>query len=323
MNGKRKNGSWVHAFSKRALPPLKLPFEYCDTPELRVFNLATEGMPCIPVLGQTRIGMGGRPTTTEEHTHEECLEISYCQRGELVFESGGREYLFSPGCVFVSRPNEPHRLKAYPKGLLMYWLFVRIPKREYPFLSMPMRESKWLRKALQEMPHRLFTGGDAVRKAFQRVFDVYDSEPAKTPQRALRLRAGVTDLLLTILDASQGGSAASGDERVERAIEEIRADPVKEFSIDALAAKTACSPSNLILRFKRLTGLPPQAFRNACRIECAKRELEKGDRSMLSLALSLGYSSAQNFATQFRLATGKTPSAWRTSGQKGKLAPVR
>ena len=323
MNGKRKNGSRPHAFSKRALPPLKLPFEYCDTPELRVFNLASEGMPCIPVLGQTRIGMGGRPTTTEEHTHEECLEISYCQRGELVFESGGREYLFSPGCVFVSRPNEPHRLKAYPKGLLMYWLFVRIPKREYPFLSMPMRESKWLRKALQEMPHRLFTGGDAVRKAFQRVFDVYDSEPAKTPQRALRLRAGVTDLLLTILDASQGGSAASGDERVERAIEEIRADPVKEFSIDALAAKTACSPSNLILRFKRLTGLPPQAFRNACRIECAKRELEKGGRSMLSLALSLGYSSAQNFATQFRLATGKTPSAWRTSGQKGKLAPVR
>ena len=313
MNGKRKNGSRAHAFPKRALPPLKLPFEYCDTPELRVFNLAAEGMPCIPVFGLTRIGMGGRQTTTEEHTHEECLEISYCQRGELVFESGGRDYLFSPGCVFVSRPNEPYRLKAYPKGLLMYWLFVRIPKREYPFLSMPMRESKWLRKALQEMPHRLFTGGDAVRKAFQRVFDVYDSEPAKTPQRALRLRAGVTDLLLTILDASQGGSAASGDERVERVIEEIRANPVKEFSIDALAAKTACSPSNLILRFKRLTGLPPQAFRNACRIERAKRELEKGGRSMLSLALSLGYSSAQNFATQFRLATGKTPSAWRTS----------
>ena len=48
-----------------------------------------------------------------------------------------------------------HRLKAYPKGLLMYWLFVRMPKREYPFLSMPMRESKWLRSALQTMPHRL------------------------------------------------------------------------------------------------------------------------------------------------------------------------
>ena len=301
----------TRAFSKRALPPLKLPFGYCDTPELRVFNLANEGMPCIPVLGLTRIGKGGRPTTTEEHVHEECIEISYCQRGELVFESGGKEYLFSPGRVFVSRPNEPHRLKAYPKGLLMYWLFVRLPKREYPFLSMSMRESKWLRSALQSMPYRLFTGGDAVRKAFQRVFDAYDSEPPNTPQRSLRLRTGIADLLLAILDASQGGSAASGDERVERVIEEIRADPVKEFSIDALAAKAACSPSNLIICFKRLTGLPPLAFRNSCRIELAKRELKNGKRSMLSLALALGYSSAQNFATQFRLATGKTPREWR------------
>jgi AraC-like DNA-binding protein len=188
---------------------------------------------------------------------------------------------------------------------------------------MSMRESKWLRSELRDMPHRLFTGGDGVRKAFQRVFDVYDSVPAKSPQRSLRLRSGVTELLLAILDASRGGTSASSDERVERAIEEIRADPVSEFTIDALAAKTACSPSSLILRFKHLTGLPPQAFRNACRIERAKSELAKSSRSMLAIALSLGYSSAQNFATQFRLATGKTPSAWRTSGQKGKLAPVR
>ena len=187
-----KRKSRTRAVSKRALPPLKLPFEYCDTPELRVFNFADEGMPCIPVLGLTRIGKGGRPTTTQEHVHEECIEISYCQRGELVFESGGKEYLFSPGRVFVSRPNEPHRLKAYPKGLLMYWLFVRLPKREYPFLSMSTRESKWLRSALQSMPHRLFTGGDAVRKAFQlQAFDRASAArlPQRLPDRTRQTRA--------------------------------------------------------------------------------------------------------------------------------------
>jgi AraC-like DNA-binding protein len=261
--------------------------------------------------------------SVEEHVHVGFVEILYCLGGNITYKSMGTSYAFRPGKIFVSRPDEPHRLKMFPKGLLMYWIYVRMPKRDYPLLSMSMRESKWLRKALQEMPHRLFTGGDAVRKAFQRVFDVYDSEPAKTPQRALRLRAGVTDLLLTILDASQGGSAASGDERVERVIEEIRADPVKEFSIDALAVKTACSPSNLILRFKRLTGLPPRAFRNACRIERAKSELAKSSRSMLAIALSLGYSSAQNFATQFRLATGMTPSAWRIAYSKSRDVSAR
>lgn len=303
---------------KRALPRLKLPFAYCDTPELRVLDLTAEGLPSIPVLGLSRFAKGGRATTSEEHVHEECIEIAYCQRGELVFESGGKEYPFRPGCVFVSRPDEPHRLKTFPKGLLMYWLFVRIPKRNHTLLALPVRESKWLCSALEDMPHRLFTGGDTVRKAFQRVFDVYDSQPLRSPQRKLQLRAGVTDLLLTVLEVSTGGAAASGDERVERAIEEIRADPVKEFTIDALAVKTACSPSNLIQRFKRLTGLPPQAFRNACRIERAKSELAKSSRSMLAIALSLGYSSAQNFATQFRLATGMTPSAWRIAYSKSR-----
>lgn len=308
---------------KRIPPQLKLPFPYCDTSEMRVLDLTAEGLPCIPVLGLTRLAKGGRATTSEEHVHEECIEISYCQRGELVFESGGREYQFRPGCVFVSRPDEPHRLKMFPKGLLMYWLFVRMPKRDYPLLSMSTRESKWMRSELRNMPHRLFVGGDGVRKAFQRVFAAYDYAQVKSPQRSLLLRSGVTELLLAIIDASRIGAETTGDGRVERAIEEIRADPVSEFTIDSLAAKTACSPSNLILRFKRLTGLPPQAFRNACRIERAKRELAKSSRSMLAIALSLGYSSAQNFATQFRLATGMTPSAWRIAYSKSRDGSAR
>ena len=296
---------------KGTLQHLKLPFVYCDTPELRVLDLTADGMPCIPVLGLTRLAKGGRSTTSDEHVHEECIEISYCQRGELVFESCGKEYMFRPGHVFVSRPNEPHRLKMYPKGLLMYWMFVRLPKGDYPLFSLSKRESRWFKSALCEMPNRLFVGGDRVRRAFQDMFSMYDTLPARTPQRALRLRIGVVNLLLAILDASAGKVAIPVDERIERVIADIREDPVREFTIDELVSNTMLSPSNLILRFKQLTGLPPQAFRNACRIERAKRELEKGDRSMTSLALSLGYSSAQNFATQFRLATGKTPSSWR------------
>ena len=290
-------------------PPLKLPFSYCDTPELRVLDLTADGVPCIPVLGLTRIGRGGRPTTSAEHVHEECIEISYCRRGELVFESGGREYPFRPGCVFVSRPDEPHRLKTYPKGLLMYWLFFRLPRKGYPLLSLPRREAAWLKSAMRDIPNRLFLGGDGVRLAFQRVFAVYDREPRRTPQRTLKMRAAVLDLLLAVLDASAGGEAIPADDRIEMVIDAIRADPVKNFTIDELAMRTALSPSNLIVRFKRITGLPPQAFRNACRIELAKRKLERG-WTVTATALSLGYSSAQNFATQFRLATGRTPREW-------------
>lgn len=293
--------------------PLKLPFEYCDTPELRVLDLTADGIPCIPVLGLTRIGRGGRPTTSEEHVHEGCIEISYCQRGELVFESEGREFPVQPGCVFVSRPNEPHRLKTYPRGLLMYWFFFRLLHGTHRTLALPEREASWLTDSLHNMPNRLFTGGDRVRIAFQRLFTAYDHEPRPSPQRTLRLRLAVLDLILSVLDASTGGKALPDDDRVKQAIAEIRSNPVKKFSIDELAARISISPSNLILRFKRLAGLPPQAFRNACRIDLAKKELADSSKTVTSIALSLGYSSAQNFATQFRLATGKTPRGWHTT----------
>ena len=179
-------------------------------------------------------------------------------------------------------------------------------------LMLPKNECRWLTAALRGLPHRMFVGGDRVDRAFRRLFAVYDHEPRRTPQRTLRIRAAVVDLLLSVVDASSCGEVQASDKRVEQVIADIRADPVKVFSIDELAARTALSPSNLILHFKRLTGLPPQAFRNACRIERAKAELRNGPRTITSLAIALGYSSAQNFATQFRLATGKTPRAWRT-----------
>lgn len=292
-------------------PPLNLPFEYRDTPDLRVLDLSPDGIRCIPVLGRTHLRGIGAATTSEEHVHDECIEMSFCHRGELAFESMGEVYRFSPGMVFVSRPNERHRLQVFPKGLLMYWMFFRIPKRNVPLLSLPPAEAKWLVKSLVEMPNRLFSGGDRIRLAFQRVFGVYDTEPRGTAQRTFRLRVAVQDLLLSILEASSSAPKEQDGSRIRQIIEEIRADPVKPLTIDGLVTRLAMSPSSLIAQFKRITGLPPLAFRNACRIERAKQELKKGGQTMLALALSLGYSSAQNFATQFRLATGRTPLEWR------------
>ncbi len=291
--------------------PLKLPFDYCDTPDIRILDLSPDGMPCIPVLGRTRRRTVGRETTKDEHVHKECVEISFCQRGELAFESMGREYAFTPGMVFVSRPDEPHRLKVFPKGLLMYWMFFRIPGRGASVLSLPPNESRWLVKSLLSIPQRLFRGDDVIRVAFRRVFAAYDREPPRTPQRLLRLRLAVTNLLMAVIDASGNASERVSASSIETVMNEIRANPAVPVSIDGLVDRLAMSPSHLIHGFKMMSGLPPLAFRNACRIASAKRELERGKASIVSIAASLGYSSAQNFATQFRIATGRTPKEWR------------
>ena len=118
---------------------LKLSFDYMDSPERRVLSLVPDGVPCVPVLGFDAYRCQWRAAPI--HVHEECLEISLCLRGDLEFELGGKRYPFRPGFVFVSRPDEPHRLCAYPKGMSKYWLLFRVPVRGERI----SRNQAWLR----------------------------------------------------------------------------------------------------------------------------------------------------------------------------------
>ena len=80
--------------------PLRLSFEYMDTPERRVLSLATDGAPCVPVLGYDAYQRQWRAAPV--HVHDECLEISLCLRGDLEFELFGEIFPFRPGGRSVS-----------------------------------------------------------------------------------------------------------------------------------------------------------------------------------------------------------------------------
>ena len=73
---------------------LKLSFDYIDTPERRVLSLAADGVACVPVLGFDAYRRQWRAAPV--HVHDECLEISFCLRGDLAFELGGERYPFRP-----------------------------------------------------------------------------------------------------------------------------------------------------------------------------------------------------------------------------------
>ena len=282
-----------------------------ETSEVRVVDLRHDGIACIPALECVR-KKAFKGTTCAEHVHDGCMEIVFCQRGTLVFEGMGITYPFHPGMVFVSRPDEPHRLSSFPQGMFIYNILVRIGKRGTSMLGLPSREADCLRDRLLSLPKRLFFGGDNVRFAFQCLFRAYDEEERNTPWRRLRLKNAVMDLLFAVIDAANTADDHIAANPLADAIAAIRANPAVAFTLDELAARTHLSPHHLVRQFKRFTGLPPLAFRNSCRTEQAKRELANRTRSIGSIAVRLGYSSTQNFATSFRVATGKTPSAWRS-----------
>jgi AraC-like DNA-binding protein len=289
-------------------PVSNLRFDYMNTSERRVLNLEESGLPAVPMLGYCNY-RNPRPDVPE-HWHPGCIEIHYGVRNALSFGFNNRVYRLAPGDVLVNLPDERHTVSEHPKGLIVYWIIVRLDANEPTFLQQPPAEAAALRQALLHIPHRLFRGTPTIKRLFQSLHMLVD-EPA-TPLRTLRLRTATLELLMEVLSAARGHTVPADESRLEVILHEIQNHPEKSFPVETLARQAGMAPNHFITRFRNLTGLPPRQFLLDCRMKTARRLLQE-ERSLpvTEIALRLGFCSSQHFASLFKRHTGVTPLACR------------
>jgi AraC-like DNA-binding protein len=113
--------------------------------------------------------------------------------------------------------------------------------------------------------------------------------------------------------ATQGDSrsAALTVGKLTGVIREMRDDPSRDFKTSLAAARLAVSPESFIRAFKQVTGLSPQRFHAALRIESAKRLLVETNRPVTEISLDVGYSSLGTFVRTFALLVGVPPGQLR------------
>ena len=282
------------------------PIVYQDHIGRRVLDLRKDGVDCIPVLGLSDFHMVH--PGTEYHIHPEGIEICLCIRGNLTFETGDAVYPFLPGSIFVSTPKQPHRMRHNPKGLLLYRILFAAPAAGERILGLSDRESEWLARSLSHLPKRLFMATDRVRRAFESLFDVYDTERL-TAARRTKMKGSALELLIAVIEAARM-LPPKAPKRIERLAKRMEGHPDEDYPIPHLADELGLSLSAFSETFKRAIGLPPHAYLIACRIRRAQRLLARGRVSVKAVSDMLRFSSAQHFATTFKKITGESPSAW-------------
>lgn len=282
---------------------------YMNTSETTVVDLSSDGLPCIPVLGDTHYSRSGGGTVP--HVHPGMIEVLCCRRGaDLSFDYGGTVYPFRPGDVFVAQPEVQHFLQRYPKSLSMHWLWFKLPSATQTVLGLSRAETRWLVGRLRALPVA-FAAGEPVKRAFNRLWQLYQAVPPRSVERRLLLRDAVLHLLLRLVDTSQHLLRVPEDDTLDAVIAEMRNAPAADYPIEMLMRRTAMSAPTLTALFRRRTGLPPHAYLVACRIAKAKESLAGSRRGVSEIARQLGFPSSQYFATQFKRETGLTPRAWR------------
>ena len=117
---------------------------------------------------------------------------------------------------------------------------------------------------------------------------------------------------------AQGGLTAPPEGRVPRRIRRvtdyIRANLAADLAIAELAQQAALSSFHFARVFRRETGETPHGFVTRLRFEEAARLLRSTDRTVLQIALAVGFESASHFSVQFKREYGVTPLAYRLAG---------
>lgn len=108
----------------------------------------------------------------------------------------------------------------------------------------------------------------------------------------------------------RGGLPIRQLHQVEDYISERLAD---EISVDSLASLVELSPFHFSRVFKQTTGLSPLQFVTRERITRAQQMMRETDRSLIEIALEVGYTSPSAFAQALRRVVGVTPTQFRTS----------
>ncbi len=284
-------------------------FEPCDTPDLRIVDLASCEIPFLPVFADTH--HRNEFLSIGPHRHPGYLEVLFCRQGEnMTYDSDGRELSFRMGDVCVAQPEKKHYLKSYPKGLKYYWFWLKLSAARTQFPHLSPKESRTLQRRLRELPAH-FTADDRVRRAFRTVWesiDRLDDDPLKKVQ----VRLAVYELLISLTEAAY---KPSREEQIPKSFDalltEMREHPERTYPLEKLEARVGVHGVLLNHLFKRATGLPPHAYLTSLRIARAKEMLKKGKLNISQIAHALGYPSGEYFATQFRRETGTTPRAWR------------
>lgn len=107
---------------------------------------------------------------------------------------------------------------------------------------------------------------------------------------------------------NEGGLDTKRLKQVLDAVEERLAE---DLSLVDLADAACLSPFHFLRRFQRSIGMSPHRYLITRRVERAKQLLKRGDRSLVEVALDLGFGSQSNFCRVFKAETGQTPRDFR------------
>ena len=107
------------------------------------------------------------------------------------------------------------------------------------------------------------------------------------------------------------GSPSLPGFKLRQITEWIAEHVIGEFNLDRLAAQARLSKFHFNRLFKSATGVSPSQYHINLRMDAARKLLRETKKTVVEVALDVGYTNPSHFARLFRRQTGLSPSDYR------------
>ena len=242
-------------------------------------------------------------------------DISYVITGDRKAITPLAAYSYHSGDVATGAPYSYHRTVAESDTPYSNYLIKFTPDFIKPFIE---QVGKNIFDTLINQRIFRFSETEKIKKMFVEMLEEYNKN---TPYKEFILQGMLNRLLVEIfentLDVYTEKYNPPLTEPVLDAIYYIEENYSKKITLDKISKKQHFSPTYFSKLFKKQLGISFTEYLNNVRIDHAKKQLVKTNKSVMEIALDIGYCNGDYLSSQFKNKTGMTPLEFRK--QKARL----
>jgi AraC family transcriptional regulator, L-rhamnose operon regulatory protein RhaS len=268
-------------------------------------------LPELPGLGWRTFSQGtpGGPRPSGGKAYEIC----FVDKGSVEWWFDDKLSEAGSKSLFVNKPGEWHGGES---GLIqpceMYWVqFYFPPQGRLPGLAKETQlelKRAFETMTFEAMQHRSFPASAHIKIFFEQLMNEQRQPQTYSLEVA---RAAFHQILITTVRDHAKKDALRHSEGIAKALAWMNNHIEHEFYSEAVAKIAGMSVGHFYKLFVQEVGLTPADYHMRQRIFLAKQKLRGSDRSITDIALGLGLSSSQYFATVFKKVVGVTPKEYR------------